>query len=289
MKLITTISFKSLYAFLAICLACAPTPLYTQKALDQTNKLQPHRQSVYVSSGNYIAICALLLLTLHANKIGKDYKEQCEPLTLLKNFGEVYATLAATTLSHELGHAIGSYLLSNTPFNVHLGSRDTKKEALCQIGPISIDSFNPMVGYSYIRIPSSNYKKIIVYAAGPIGGILGCYICKIAKIFLKKIKSKKNNLSSLSKLKNAIKSAFKKTSPLDSIAMYQMLILLIPMGNWSDGSNIWKHLGVHENTVNRVGAIGPLIIYALPTLFSLIVSKQQNKLKDKALLQPSTP
>jgi len=286
MKSTTKIFFKSLSITLALCLAFAPTSVHTQSALHQTNLQDTPHQNAFVRSDNYIAICALLLLTLHANKKGKTYKDQCDPLTLLKNFGEVYTTLAVTTLSHEFGHAISAYLLNNTSLNMHIGSRNTSKTALCQIGPISIDSFNPMVGYSYIGTSNSNYKNLIIHAAGPLGGIIGYYLFKIVKVFLKKTKKSKNSLDFISKLNKSVKIALTQASPLDSIALGHLLYLLVPMNDWGDGSKIWKLLGADENTVNRLGKIGPLIIYALPTLFALIVSNQKHTAATRESLLP---
>jgi len=235
-----------------------------------TNSLNHQvNQAISISPQNISTFLTLCCLAIAANKENKSLKEQFNPTTFIKNFIEVYGTAFFVTLCHELGHAVTGRLLEKSNIDVHIG-KTNGSAPLIGLGPISIESLNPFIGYSRGIRSYSKVNSCLILAAGPLSGIVGYYFIKTLKNTVHILTNKQQNLSFSENLKTILKKTFTKTSPLDCFALYNFLSLLIPMTKNGDSTKIWKILGAdHECTEKFSEQIGPIIVSMLTALFTL--------------------
>lgn len=220
----------------------------------------------------------LILSLILTNEIkGKSLKDQLDPKIFLRNFASVYTHCWFTTLCHELGHAVASLVFTGSPIDITMG----ELKPLHGPGSIKIASIDPLHGVALMRNANSEWKNFVSIAAGPIAGIAGYYFLKTVKKFAhiySKNSSDPERKNSFQLIAKAAKKALMEPCSLDSLALGNLMYLLIPMFDGGDGTKLWKMAGANPEFVDSIAKKSPGIIYGLSAVYALrqtYLNKQQ--------------
>lgn len=233
--------------------------------------------------GNDLIACINLasatIANYHENYESNEFlSSDSELFSWTKSFMDVYLHSFLVTLCHELGHALAAKLLTNSPINIHLGTHEASANPLMRSPSISIESFNPYIGYAQFHQPESQGKELIILLAGGTSGLIAHIILKALKIFLRTYKDN-HHFDALNKIKSSLHDAVTQVTALDFIAGMQLANVLIPMGNTSDAAKLWRIARVPEHLINLVNHVGP---YMTGIILSIAIHVMQKHQRQKA-------
>lgn len=167
-----------------------------------------------------------------------------------------YGYCVASTLAHELGHALTAKALTGLPAHISFGSYNPASDKSI----ITINGINPFIGITSFWLANDSTKEIkdiIISANGPLVGIL----FNIAFLKLINIIDKyKNNKSIASAIKKGLtKPLFSKKHPLINLLCFNLtwydLSNLLPFEG-SDGSRIARHIPGGSIILNLIFLLG---------------------------------
>lgn len=100
-------------------------------------------------------------ILIHADDQSREIlNEQLQYKNLLLNIVSNYGFKFFATICHELGHAYAAKLINGSQIDIHIGANSGSEESLLKIGGLSIDGFDPRIGYSVFQAPCENHKEL---------------------------------------------------------------------------------------------------------------------------------
>lgn len=134
------------------------------------------------------------------------------------------------------------------------------------------------------RLEKNKPKEVSILLAGGIAGLTGYFLVKMLGNFLMNCATGQTP-TTWDNLKHACSQTFSIDSFLfDSVTIHQLFSMLVPFTTGigaSDGSRLWKTLGVNEETVNTVGMCAP---YLEMGVHAALACHNPNATKDAALI-----
>jgi hypothetical protein len=255
----------------------------TQAKIESEILNQAGRLKYNISMG--ACLLALMFLGVYQAKIDQmpeSLKSQFRTQSMVLNFASSYCMNFACTFFHELGHGIAKRIITGRDFKVHVGgSYGSKKCGIIDLKYLSIDGFDPLVGFSssesYKAEKYTSLQKIIVNLAGGVSGILGYYFLRAVIFFIHN---------------HDFKNALSQSITIDQVVINQLFNMLIPMQNTnvlgSDAAKVWQELGVGENSIKYIADIQPylqmLAFVALAFKQSASSVDDQRYIADKILI-----
>ena len=215
----------------------------------------------------------LALFTLHNETAQDSGRTRLTKKEFIQTALLCYADRLFTTLSHEIGHAVTAHLLHGDAIDIHLGNRENKA-LLSYKSCISVDGFNPAIGYSrFQNVGRSDktvkkLKQLVILIAGSCAGIVGHWLAKTARL---KIKNPDQSLWNLSK----------EATNFDLIYFDQLYNLLFPAiyseTTFSDGYRIMSLLEVPQETIDTIASYSPEIITISSYLYYAMLFYKKEK------------
>ncbi|MFA6535421.1 MAG: hypothetical protein WCS92_04140 [Candidatus Babeliales bacterium] len=213
-----------------------------------------------------IGTCLLMLMFLgvyqaQINQMPESLKSQFKPQNIALNFASTYCMNFAATFFHEFGHGIAKKILVGSDFKIHLGKNSSQKTwPIIDSKYLSIDGFDPMVGYSSSEsnklVKYTSSQKILINLAGGASGILGYYFLRTFIFFIYNLYEQENT-QILQNLRNALSQAV----TVDQVVLNQLFNMFIPMQNANvfggDAAKVWQELGIKNSAIKSVADIEP--------------------------------